>query len=134
MSYLTPYYPYTIKAFLEARPALAALIDGVGFIFLIYLPVGLLILWRLKFYRPKPPRAKEPKPKGFFSELGLKSKLLLFAFYIPGFLFVLALIVIVVVILGGLAHSILTGQWLGEVAFVLGLFAFSCFCLWLIGR
>ena len=134
MSYLTPYFPRETKAFLEAHPALAELLGGIGLVALGYLAVGLLILWRVKFYRPKPLRPKEPKPKSAFSELGLISKFLFSVSCILNILFGLAFIVIVVFALGGIAHSIFTGQGWQELAFVFGLFLFSVFCLWLIGR
>jgi len=62
MSCLSFYYPQTIKAFLETRTALAAVLEGIGLFVLIYFPVGLLIWWRIKFYRPNWPEQRNPAP------------------------------------------------------------------------
>lgn len=136
MSYLTPYYPHAIKAYLETRPALAELADTIAIYLLALAATGLLIFWSVKFYRPKPIRPKEPKHEeskfcGIFRsrvfKLKFSSDILLGSLFF-GLVFLAAF--------GGLFYSLFTGQYeiCKEIAFVYGLFIFSVFCLWLIGR
>jgi uncharacterized iron-regulated membrane protein len=135
MSYLTSYYPQTIKAFLETRPALAGTLEVIGLIFLIYSPVGLLILWRIKFYRPKPAPAKEPSPLRLFLSEGLVFDVIVGAI----FLFMLFCgLVVLLAIFSSFVYSVFTtplGKWPWvEWGLVTVIFLFSVFCIWLSAR
>lgn len=81
-------------------------------------------------------RPNEPKPKGsnFWEALISRFPLTVAILtYILGSLFGLLL---ALAVFCGISHFFVSGQWKHwvEVAFVLGLFFFSLFCLWLIGR
>jgi len=127
MSYLTSYYPQTIKAFLETRPALAGILEVIGLFVLIYFPVGLLIWWRTKFYRPKPAPAKEPSPLRLFLSEGLVFKVSL----------VWGLVVFLAVFCS-FVYSVFTtpiGQLPWRAFGILAvIFFFSVFCIWLSAR
>jgi hypothetical protein len=134
MSYLTSYYPQTIKAFLETRPALAGILELIGLIVLIYSPVGLLILWRIKFYRPKPAPAKKPSPLRLFLSEGLVFKVILGAIILANLVGVLVLLVV----FSCLVYTLFTtpiGQlpW-REFGILAVIFFFSVFCIWLSAR
>jgi hypothetical protein len=134
MSYLTSYYPQTIKAFLETRPALAGILEVIGLIVLIYSPVGLLILWRIKFYRPKPAPAKKPSPLRLFLSEGLVFKVILGAIILANLVGVLVLLVV----FSCLVYTLFTtpiGQlpW-REFGILAVIFFFSVFCIWLSAR
>lgn len=135
MSYLTSYYPQTIKAFMETRPALAGTLEVIGLIVLIYSPVGLLILWRIKYYRPKPARAKEPSTIRSFLEEGLVFDVIVGAI----FLFMLFCgLVVLLAIFSSFVYSVFTtpiGKWPWvEWGLVTVIFLFSVFCIWLSAR
>ena len=135
MSYLTSYYPQTIKAFMETRPALAGTLEVIGLIVLIYSPVGLLILWRIKFYRPKPARAKEPSPLRLFLSEGLVFKVIVGAI----FLFMLFCgLVVLLAIFSYIVYTLFTtpiGKWPWvEWGLVTVIFLLSVFCIWLSAR
>ena len=135
MSYLTSYYPQTIKAFMETRPALAGTLEVIGLIVLIYSPVGLLILWRIKFYRPKPARAKEPSTIRSFLEEGLVFDVIVGAI----FLFMLFCgLVVLLAIFSYIVYTLFTtpiGKWPWvEWCLVTVIFLFSVFCIWLSAR
>ena len=135
MSYLTSYYPQTIKAFMETRPALAGTLEVIGLIVLIYSPVGLLILWRIKFYRPKPARAKEPSTIRSFLEEGLVFDVIVGAI----FLFMLFCgLVVLLAIFSYIVYTLFTtpiGKWPWvEWGLVTVIFLFSVFCIWLSAR
>jgi hypothetical protein len=134
MSYLTSYYPQTIKAFMETRPALAGILELIGLIVLIYSPVGLLILWRIKFYRPKPAPAKKPSPLRLFLSEGLVFKVILGAIILANLVGVLVLLVV----FSCLVYTLFTtpiGQlpW-REFGILAVIFFFSVFCIWLSAR
>ena len=138
MSCLTSYYPQTIKAFLETRPALAGILEVIGLIVLIYSPVGLLILWRIKFYRPKPARAKEPSTIRSFLGPGLGFRCFMGAMIIFALLSYLVVFVIMSVFVCDLANRLFTTPickwpWF-EWGIVTVLFLFSVFCIWLSAR
>ncbi len=138
MSYLTSYYPQTIKAFMETRPALAGILEVIGLIVLIYSPVGLLILWRIKFYRPKPARAKEPSTIRSFLGPGLGFRCFMGAMIIFALLSYLVVFVIMSVFVCDLANRLFTtplGQLPWRAFGILAvIFFFSVFCIWLSGR
>lgn len=138
MSYLTPSYPNTIKAFLETRPALAELADAIALYLLALTAIGLLILWRVKFYRPKPIRPKEPKPERSVFEVGLGFKIIVGAISLVGLLGGLIVLLVTLAVFIDIVYHLVTTpieQWPWvECAVVWGLFLFSVFCLWLIGR
>lgn len=135
MSQLTSYYPQTIKAFLETRPALAAALEGIGLLVLIYFAVGLLILWRIKFYRPKPARAKEPSTIRSFLEEGLVFDVIVGAI----FLFMLFCgLVVLLAIFSSFVYSVFTTP-LGQLPWrafgiLTVIFFLSVFCIWLSAR
>ena len=135
MSYLTSYYPQTIKAFLETRPALAGILEVIGLIVLIYSPVGLLILWRIKFYRPKPAPAKEPSPLRLFLSEGLVFKVIVGAIFLVSFFCGL---VGLLAIFSYIVYTLFTtpiGKWPWvEWGLVTVIFLFSVFCIWLSAR
>lgn len=134
MSYLTPYFPHQTKTFLEAHPALAELLNGVGLIALSYLAVGLLILWRINFYRPKMIRPNEPKLElsEFVGGWGFKVfKVIYFTYAILGNL-VLLLIVIAVPVY--ISYILFTGQAGLEHVIFLGYLLLVSFVFWLIIR
>ena len=135
MSYLTSYYPQTIKAFMETRPALAGTLEVIGLIVLIYSPVGLLILWRIKFYRPKPAPAKEPSPLRLFLSEGLVFKVIVGAIFLVSFFCGL---VVLLAIFSSFVYSVFTtpiGKWPWvEWGLVTVIFLFSVFCIWLSAR
>ena len=135
MSQLTSYYPQTIKAFLETRPALAGTLEVIGLIVLIYSPVGLLILWRIKFYRPKPAPAKEPSPLRLFLSEGLVFKVIVGAIFLVSFFCGL---VVLLAIFSSFVYSVFTtplGKWPWvEWGLVTVIFLFSVFCIWLSAR
>jgi hypothetical protein len=138
MSYLTSFYPQTIKAFLETRPALAEALEVMGLVVLIYFPVGLLILWRIKFYRPKPARAKESSPLRLFLEPGLGFRCFMGAMIIFALLSYLVVFLIMSVFVFSLVNKLSTtpiGEWPWmESAILAVIFFFSVFCIWLSGR
>jgi len=134
MSYLTSYYPQTIKAFLETRPALAGILELIGLFVLIYFPVGLLIWWRTKFYRPKPAPAKEPDPLRLILRRGLFYYIILGTFILANLVGVLVLLVV----FSYLVYTFFTtpiGQlpW-REFGILAVIFFFSVFCIWLSAR
>jgi len=135
MSYLTSYYPQTIKAFLENRPALAEILEVIGLFVLIYLPVGLLILWRIKFYRPRPARAKEPSPLRLFLGEGLVFNVIVGAIILVILVWGL---VVLLAICSSFVYSVFTtpiGQLPWRAFGILAvIFFFSVFCIWLSGR
>jgi len=135
MSYLTSYYPQTIKAFLETRPALAGILELIGLIVLIYSPVGLLILWRIKFYRPKPAPAKKPSPLRLFLSEGLVFKVILYAIFL---VMLFCGLVVLLAMFSSFVYSVFTtpiGKWPWvEWGLVTVIFLFSVFCIWLSGR
>jgi hypothetical protein len=138
MSYLTSYYPQTIKAFMETRPALAGILEVIGLVVLIYFPVGLLILWRIKFYRPKPARAKESSPLRLFLESGLGFRCFKGAMIIFALLSYLVVFLIILVFVCSLVNKFSTtpiGEWPWRESGILAvIFFFSVFCIWLSGR
>jgi hypothetical protein len=135
MSCLTSFYPQTIKAFLETRPALAEILEGIGLFVLIYSAVGLLILWRIKFYRPKPARAKKPSPLRLFFGEGLVFKVILGAIFL---VILVCGLVLLLAIISCFVYSVFTtpiGQLPWRVFGILAvIFFFSVFCIWLSGR
>ena len=135
MSYLTSYYPQTIKAFLEARPALAEILEVIGLVTVIYSSVGLLILWRIKFYRPKLARAKEPSPLRLFLGEGLVFNVITAAIFLDDLLSVL---VGLLAICSYIVYTLFTtpiGKWPWvEWGLVTVIFLFSVFCIWLSAR
>ena len=138
MSYLTSYCPQTIKVFMETRPVLAEILEEFGLFALIYFAVGLLILWRIKFYRPKPARAKEPSPLRLFLKEGLGFKCFIGAVIIFALLAYLVAFLIMSAFVCELANRFFTtpiGQWPWmEWGFVAVIFFFSVFCIWLSTR
>ena len=135
MSYLTSYYPQTIKAFMETRPALAGILEVIGLIVLIYSPVGLLILWRIKFYRPKPSRAKETSTIRSFLQEGLVFDVIVGAIFLVSFFCGL---VVLLAIFSSFVYSVFTTPlgklpWV-EWGLVTVIFLFSVFCIWLSAR
>jgi hypothetical protein len=138
MSYLTSYYPQTVKVFLETRPVLAEILEEFGLFALIYFAVGLLILWRIKFYRPKPARAKEPSPLRLFLKEGLGFKCFIGAVIIFALLAYLVAFLIMSAFVCELANRLFTtpiGQWPWmEWGFLAVIFFFSVFCIWLSTR
>ena len=138
MSYLTSYYPQTVKVFLETRPALAEILEVIWLFALIYFAVGLLILWRIKFYSPKPARAKEPSPLRSFLKAGLGFKCFMGAVIIFALLAYLVAFLIMSAFVCELANRLFTnpiGQWPWmEWGFVAVIFLFSVFCIWLSTR
>lgn len=135
MSCLTSYYPQTIKSFLEARPALAEILEVIGLFTVIYSSVGLLILWRIKFYRPKPARAKEPSTIRSFLEEGLVFDVIVGAI----FLFMLFCgLVVLLAIFSSFVYSVFTtplGQLPWRAFGILTVIFFLCvFCIWLSAR
>jgi hypothetical protein len=135
MSYLTSYYPQTIKAFMETRPALAGILEVIGLIVLIYSPVGLLILWRIKFYRPKPAPAKKPSPLRLFLSEGLVFKVILGAIILVSLVWGL---VVFLAVFCSFVYSVFTtpiGQLPWRAFGILAvIFFFSVFCIWLSAR
>ena len=135
MSCLTSYYPQTIKAFLETRPALAEILEVMGLFVLIYFPVGLLILWRIKFYRPKPARAKEPSPLRLFSGEGLVFNVILYATFL---VMLFCGLVVLLAMFSSFVYSVFAtpiGQLPWRAFGILAvIFFFSVFCIWLSGR
>ena len=138
MSYLTSYYPQTVKVFLETRPVLAEILEEFGLFALIYFAVGLLILWRIKFYRPKPARAKEPSPLRLFLEEGLVFKVIMGATIVFVLLSSLVVFVFMSAFVCDVANRLFTtpiGQWPWmEWGFLAVIFFFSVFCIWLSTR
>jgi hypothetical protein len=134
MSYLTPYYPHGIKAFLETRPALAVLADTLAIYLLALAATGLLIFWSVKFYRPKPIQPKEPKLglSDFVGGWGFKVFRFIYFTYaiLGGLVFVFILIAVPVYIL----HGLFTGQAGLEYLILLGYVLLSSFAFWLIIR
>ena len=84
MSYVVSTCPPAMQSFLEQRPLLAELLDTVAVYLLMLGATGLLIWWRIKYYRPKPPRIKvAPEAKRLprkRRELGWVGKFLLTCF------------------------------------------------------
>ena len=134
MSYLTPYFPRETKTFLEAHPALAEFVDLVGFVVLIYSAVGLLILWRVKLYRPKPIQPKEPKLERSDFVGGGGFKVFKFAFFTYAILSNLVLLLIVIAVPVYILYILFTGQAGLEHLILLGYLLLVSFVIWLIIR
>ena len=131
MSYLTSYYPQTIKAFMETRPALAGTLEVIGLIVLIYSPVGLLILWRIKFYRPKPIQPKEPKLERSDFAGGWGFKIFNFVFFTYAILGGLVIVLIVIAVPVSILYALFTGQAGLEYLILFGFLSLFSFLVWL---
>lgn len=85
MKYVVSLCPPAIQSLLEQRPLLAELLDTFVVYLLMLGATGALIWWRVKYYRPKPPKMKvvpEEKPHSHKRrKLGLVGKFLLFCFF-----------------------------------------------------
>jgi len=134
MSYLTTYFPQETMTFLEAQPTLAKLVGLVGFVVLIYSAVGLLILWRVKFYRPKPIQPKEPKPKGLNFWDALISRFPITVAILTCILGGLFGLLLALATFSGICHLFFTGRVGLEYLILLGFLSLFSFGVWLIIR
>jgi len=134
MSYLTPYYPHAIKAYLETRPALAELADTIAIYLLALAATGLLIFWSVKFYRPKPIQPKEPKPERSEFVGGWGFKVFKFIYFTYAILSNLVLLLIVIAVPVYVLYILFTGQAGLEHLILLGFLSLFFFGVWLIIR
>jgi len=138
MSYVVSYYPPAIQSFLEQRPLLADLLDTVAVYLLMLGATGVLIWWRTKYYRPKPPRIKvahEAKPLPHKRrKLGLVGKFLLTCFLVV-LLAQLVFFIGVAAMMAIQAAGIPLGnmEW-KAYGIVIGFFLICLLVVWLAGR
>ena len=131
MSCLTSYYPQTIKSFLEARQALAEILEVIGLFTVIYSSVGLLILWRIKFYRPKPIQPKEPKLERSDFVGGWGFKIFKFVFFTYAILVGLVIVLIVIAVPVSILYELFNGQAGLEYLILFGFLSLFSFLVWL---